>query len=199
MSNASRLPPCTIVIDWLRSSLLVLLALLLQVAGFTLAQDVGGSVQGQVAMADGAPIAGAKIVVEGPALQAPRETVTGASGEFVVSALPLGRYTVRISHPSFQPAAFQDVPVRLGRTTALRTVTLAPLGEIREEVEVVGQSPRIDPVSTAGGGTLSARFFDGIPLSRDYQSIAALLPSVNVSYLGDGFNINGGTGGTRHT
>lgn len=170
------------------------LAALLLPCSIALAQDTGGSLQGRVEALDGAPLAAAEVVVEGPALQAPRQTRTGSSGEFQFAALPLGRYTVRIAHPSYRSATFQDVPVRLGRTTGLPAVILAPLSGVTEEIEVVGQAPRIDPVSTAGGGTLSARFFDGIPLGRDYQSIAALLPSVNVSYLGDGFNINGGTG-----
>jgi hypothetical protein len=172
----------------------VLLAVLLSCCPASFAQDTGGSLQGRVEAPDGAPVAAAEVVVEGPALQAPRQTVTGSSGEFQLAALPLGRYTVRIAHASYRSATFQDVPVRLGRTTGLSTVTLAPLGGVAEEIDVVGQAPRIDPVSTTGGGTLSARYFDGIPLGRDYQSIAALLPSVNVSYLGDGFNIDGGTG-----
>ncbi len=194
MRSVPSMPSSRVPIRTRTWSLVVLFSVLLLCCPASLAQDTGGSLQGRVEAPDGTPVAAAEVTVEGPALQAPRRTTTGSSGEFHLAALPLGRYTVRIAYPSYRPVAFQDVPVRLGRTTGLPMVTLAAIGEVAEEIVVVGQAPRIDPVSTTGGGTLSARYFDGIPLSRDYQSIAALLPSVNVSYLGDGFNINGGTG-----
>jgi len=159
-----------------------------------LAQDVGGAIQGVVVTVDGKPVAGAEVLAEGPALQAPRRTTTDSSGQFQLLALPLGKYTVRVSHLELQPAALQNVPVQLGSTTGLPKLTLAPAGEILEQVEVVGRAPLIDPVSTAGGGALSDRFFDWLPLSRDYQSIAMLLPGVTESYLGDGMNIDGATG-----
>ena len=52
----------------------------------------------------------------------------------------------------------------------------------------------IDPVSTTIGGTVSAGLFDNLPVQRNYQSIATLLPGVSMSFLGDGLHIGGATG-----
>ncbi len=49
-------------------------------------------------------------------------------------------------------------------------------------------------MSTTAGGSLTAGVFDNLPVTRDYMSIAALLPNVSVSYLGDGVNIAGASG-----
>jgi hypothetical protein len=194
MPSASLHPSRRFVSPASRCARLVLLAALLLPCTFATAQDTGGSIQGLVTTADGKPIVGAEVVAQGAALQAPRVTTTNAAGQYLLLALPLGQYTVQVRHAQFQPATFQAVFVQLGRTTALPTATLVPLGEVVEQVEVVGNRPLIDPVSTAGGGALSESFFDGLPLDRSYQSIAILLPGVDTSYLGDGLNIDGATG-----
>ena len=180
-----------------RSSLLA--ALLLLACAPALAQDIGGAIQGTVVTAEGQPVAGAEVEAASPALQAPRRTRTDSSGQFQLLALPLGSYAIRVSHPDWQPTAVQNVPVQLGRTTALPRVTLTRAGQVVEEVEVVGRAPLIDPVSTAGGGTLPDEYFDRLPLSRDYQSIATLLPAVNESFYGDGLSIDGASGYENRT
>ena len=120
--------------------------------------------------------------------------VTGSDGAYRILLLPLGEYEVAIQHPSYQPVTVKPVVVRLGRTTAVPPVQLAPQGQLIEQVEVKGKPPIIDPVSTTAGGSLSAGVFDNLPVTRDYMSIAALLPHVSVSYLGDGVSIAGATG-----
>jgi hypothetical protein len=86
------------------------------------------------------------------------------------------------------------VVVRLGRTTGVPPVRLGALGSLVERVEVVGKAPPIDPATTTTGGNISAALFDNLPVQRDYQSIATLLPSVSASYLGDPVNFSGATG-----
>ena len=84
--------------------------------------------------------------------------------------------------------------MRLGRTTAIPAVQLAAPGSLVEHVKVVGKAPPIDPTSTTTGGNVSAALFSNLPVQRDYQSVATLLPNVSASYLGDPVNFGGATG-----
>jgi hypothetical protein len=159
-----------------------------------LAQDIGGRVEGVVRSQDGAPVVGAAVSIQGPALLATRSTVTGSDGRFVLTALPVGRYTVQVAHPESQPASFEGVVVQLGRTTALPPLTLVPGDMHREEVQVTAGQSLIEPASTRSGGNLDWKYFSNVPIDRSYQSIATLLPTVDASYLGDGTNFAGATG-----
>jgi hypothetical protein len=159
-----------------------------------LAQETTGAIQGTVSAPDGTPLSGAEVAATKAASRVERVTITIGEGLFRLVALPLGEYEVTIRHPKYPPATVSRVTVRLGATTAVPPVRLAAAGTLVERVEVVGKAPRIDPVSTTAGGSLASDTFDRLPLQRDYQSIATLLPGVSVSYLGDPVNFAGATG-----
>ena len=159
-----------------------------------LAQETTGDVEGTVSAPDGRPLQGVEVVASKPAPRIARTALTNRDGSYRITALPLGEYELLILDPKYQPLTVGPVVVRLGQTTAVPPVKLSPLGEIVEHVEVVGKAPPIDPAGTTTGGNITASVFDNLPVQRDYQSIAALLPNVSVSYLDDGINFNGATG-----
>ncbi len=158
------------------------------------AQETTGAIEGTVEAPDGKPLAGIEIVATTPAPRIERKVITNRDGGFRITALPLGEYAIAVHDPKFEPAKIEKVVVRLGQTTGVPPVRLAPLGSLAERVTVVGKAPPIDPANTTTGGNVSAALFDNLPVQRDYQSIAALLPNVSVSYLGDPVNIGGATG-----
>jgi hypothetical protein len=175
-----------------RSCLLVLLLCL--PLGATFAQEITGSIEGTVLAPDGQPLPGVVVVATHSATQVARRALTNRDGGFRFGTLPLGEYALTIDEPDFDPVSVRPVLVRLGRTTALPPLRLSPRGRFVERVDVVATPPLIDPVSTTAGGSISAPLFDNLPVQRDYRSIAALLPSVSPSFLGDGLNIGGATG-----
>ncbi len=158
------------------------------------AQETTGAIEGTILAPDGTPLAGVEVAAKKPSPRVERIGITNRDGGFRITALPLGKYEIAVRDPRFEPSTIDQVVVRLGRTTGVPAVRLAPLGSLVERVEVVGKAPPIDPASTSTGGNISAALFDNLPLQRDYQSIAMLLPNVSTSYLGDGINFNGATG-----
>ncbi|MCU0254034.1 MAG: TonB-dependent receptor, partial [Acidobacteria bacterium] len=168
--------------------------LLLLACAPALAQGTTGAIEGFVTGPDGKPLPDIVVVAMMPATQLVRSGVTTAAGMYRITALQLGEYEVAIQDPGFQPVTVKPVVVRLGRTTAVPALALTPQGPLVERVEVKGKPPVIDPVSTTAGGSLAAGTFDNLPVTRDYLSIAALLPNVSVSYFGDGVNIAGASG-----
>jgi hypothetical protein len=157
-------------------------------------QEVTGRLEGHVLTADGDPLAAARIILSGPAMQGTRETATDRSGRFRVPGLPVGRYTVRISSIGYRGVVYQSVQIRLGSTTTLGDVRLETETFQLSEIVVRDDRPAIDPTSTTFGANLATEEFEVLPIDRDYRSIVALLPQANTSYLGDGVNIAGATG-----
>jgi hypothetical protein len=168
-------------------------ALLLLSIGPVAAQETTGAIDGSV-LAPAGPVSDLVVVATSVATGVERRVLTGRDGTFRFPVLPLGEYAVAIDDPDFAPVSVRPVLVRLGRTTVLPALQLTPRGSLVEQVDVVASLPLIDPVSTATGGSIAAPLFDNLPVQRDYRSIAALLPDVSVSFLGDGLSIAGATG-----
>jgi hypothetical protein len=113
-------------------------------------------------------------------------------GHLQVLALPVGTYTVTISHDGFQDETRTDVDIRLGRTTNLGDIRLVRVGV--ERVVVTAPRTVLDPSSAAIGSNLQSSEYELLPVERDYRTVAALLPHANASYFGDGLNFGGATG-----
>jgi len=160
----------------------------------TTAQETTGNIEGRLVDSEGKPIAFANVNVTSPSLQGGRGVMSTSDGYFGVFKLPVGIYKVTISHVSYQQVIYEEVDVRLGRTTTLGKVTLASKTYEAPAVIVTEKKPLIDPTSTAIGANLVSKEFEDLPLDRDYQNMAALLPHANESYFGDGINFAGSPG-----
>ena len=158
------------------------------------AQEVSGHLEGRVVDAQGAPLTDANITVAGPSLLGKRGATTDARGYFRVLALPVGSHGVQISHVGFGTARFEDVSVRLGKTTSLVEIRLGEEALGMSEVIVSGTRPSIDPVSTSLGANMAEGEYALLPVERNSRTITALLPHANTSYLGDEVNFAGATG-----
>jgi carboxypeptidase family protein len=161
----------------------------------TVAQEVAGSLRGQVATAQSKPLAEARITITGPSLQGTRTSQTDSRGFFQVLALPVGHYLVRVARIGFRPLVVDSVAVRIGSITNLGIVTLQ--SEAVELSEIVVAAPRfsIDPASTTIGANLDAETYSALPVGRDYRSVVDFLAHANTSYYpGDPVNIAGATG-----
>lgn len=158
------------------------------------AQDIPSRIEGSVLSSDGTPLAGAEVVVTGPALVGPRVVRTNEHGYYRVLLVPVGHYTVRISALGHRPVVIDQVTVELSRTTTLGAIRLEGQAVELPEMVVVADRVRLDPTTTAIGGTLRAESFTELPIERNSRSIAALLSLANTSYLGDEVNVVGASG-----
>lgn len=158
------------------------------------AQQVTGNLEGRIVESEEHPLDAVTVVVSGPSLQGNRGTTSDETGFFRVLALPPGSYGVKITHVAYHEVIYTDVVISLGKTMTLGEVHLTLKELIMPEVVVNQTRPLIDPRSTALGGNLEFQTFETLPTERSYQSLLALLPQANTSYLGDPVNIAGSTG-----
>jgi hypothetical protein len=174
-----------------RSAALFLL-LIVPFAAFS--QSTTGNLEGWVVDSTGAAIPGASITVVSPDLQGMRGISTDEQGFFRLLALPSGKYKVKVQHISYQPVAFENVQIQLGKTTAIPAMKMQQTSVEMAEVVVSGQRPLVDPATATSGVNLSHENFELLPIDRNYRSIASVAPHANQSYYGDEVNIAGATG-----
>jgi hypothetical protein len=150
---------------------------LLLLAAVPLHAQQTGAIRGKVTSADGGALPGATISARSDVLPQPRETVSGAGGEYMLPALPPGSYTLEFALSGMQTVTRKAV-VQLAQQTLLDVA----LGvSISETITVTAESSVIDKDSATIASTLSNDQIVGLPLAQDYRDLQKLIPGVQYS------------------
>jgi len=144
--------------------------------GLLLAQQTG-SISGTVTDSDGAGLPGVTIEASSDVLPRARTTVSGASGDYRLKALPPGDYTVKFMLDGMATNERQ-VAVRLQQNT--RVDTPMSIDAITEEIRVVAQ-PLIDLTSAEVKASISDEVVDSVPVGQEYRDLIKLIPGVQYS------------------
>jgi Carboxypeptidase regulatory-like domain len=175
-------------------TILLIIILILAIIKLSLAQKSTGDLEGRILDSEGAPIIHANIQLSSESMLGVRKTLTNKQGYFYAFGIPVGNYTIIISHISKQNVTFENIIVRLGKTTSLGEVMLKEeVSEIQEIVVHAGK-PIVDVSSTSSGLSIKKSIFESLPIQRDYKSVLSLSPLATESYYGDGVNVSGSTG-----
>ncbi len=157
-------------------------------------QETTGRIEGWIFDNLNKPLPATTVKVRSVSLQGEQAAASNADGYFFLSNLPVGVYTLRLSHVGYGEQVHQNVTVRLGKTTSLGRLQLEPATLAHSEVIVAGEKPLLDPASTTLGANLSAETYRLLPVERNFREIATLIPQANESFYGDAVNISGSTG-----
>src|SRR5688500_5721943 len=101
------------------------------------AQSTTGTISGRVVDTQGLSVPGVTVAAVSPNLQGTRETVTSENGDYILTLLPPGTYTITFDLTGFQ---------RQQRTVTLAPTQLVPLqiemgpAALTETVQVIGRS-----------------------------------------------------------
>ncbi|HYB97207.1 MAG TPA: carboxypeptidase-like regulatory domain-containing protein, partial [Vicinamibacterales bacterium] len=148
-----------------------------------------GAINGRVVDASGAVMPGVTVTISSPSQMGVRTAVTDADGNYRFTAVTPGEYVVLFELPGFSTVRNEGVRVSLGFTATVNAdLTVASL---QESVTVTGQSPVVDTSATSIGTTLDAKQLSALPTSRDYFSLLAGSPAVQMSRIDVGGNTNG--------
>ena len=155
-----------------RSTVWSLLALL--AATPALAQSTA-SLRGTITDQQGAALPGARILVHNQATGEERTAQADARGEYQLAALPVGLYRVEVRADGFQARVLSDLRLEVAQA-AVQNVRLN-LGNMAEEVSVVGEAPVIERVTTSVGQVIDQRTVQEIPLNgRHFVDLGLLIP-----------------------
>ncbi len=156
------------------------------------AQVTTATLVGLVRDTSASVIPGATVVATHDGTGVAREAVTDMRGEFVVSALPSGVYTVRIELPGFK--TLQNRGMQLGAGQTVRQTFTLEVGALTETVTVAGEAPLIETAMSLQADSLGSQEVRELPVNRrDMQNLVGLTAGVVVT----GTGAAGGGGGVQ--
>jgi outer membrane receptor protein involved in Fe transport len=174
----------------------------LLLAGATMwAQSFRGSLSGTVLDTNGAAIAGAEISAKNEGTGLTRTVTTDNQGIYVINELPVGTYSVTISHAGFGTQTLTGISVGVAANPPVNA-TLKP-GTVEEKVTVTAEMPLVETTSDIMGGTLEAKQVENMPVNgRDFIKLLTMVPgsTADASGVSDSpgafgqFSVNGNRG-----
>ena len=158
-------------------TILAVLAFVTIAGGVARAQQ-GAGIIGLVTDESGAVLPGVTVTATSPALQvASVVAVSDAKGEYRLSPLPIGTYTVEFALSGFQGVKREGIRLTVGFTAKI-DVPLK-VGALEETITVSGLSPVVDTTSTSATTQFTRETIELIPTSRNgIVSLLAQAPGV---------------------
>ena len=162
----------------LRNLRLAALVAVLLMASVLSAQVVTVTIQGRVYDTTGAAIPQANVSVTNPATGFFRSATASATGEYQISGLPVGDYTVTVEKSGFQRQA-KKVHLDIG---ASATVDFnLPVGQIAQEVNVQDVGEVAEPTRTMVSSVIDEQKIENLPVNgRQFIDFALLAPGVKI-------------------
>ena len=155
------------------------------------AQQTLGSINGTVRDSGGGVLGRVLVKVENAATNLEITTTTRDDGSYLVSALPIGKYSVTFSLDGFNSEVHSEILVQGGLTTTVNG-SLRP-GPISNSVTVTS-TPLLNQFDTTNGYVLSSDVIESAPLGTgSFTQLAILSPGVNADLL-SGSGTNAGLG-----
>ena len=172
------------------ATLLLAAAALVWLAAPVAAQQESASIIGQVVDESGAVIPGVTVTASGPSLQVGSvAAVTDEHGDYRLTPLPIGTYTVTYTLSGFQTLKREGI--RLTAGFAARVDAALKLGALEETVVVSGASPVVDVTSTATTTQLTRETLELTPTGRNgIVAVLAQVPGVRTNLDVGGSTIN---------
>jgi hypothetical protein len=148
------------------------LVLAVLAAGPALAQT--GQINGVVTDNSGAVVPGATVKAVEQATGLPRETVTGADGRYVFTAMRPTSYDITAELQGFQTQQRKGILLQANQNL---TVNIAlELGTLAETVTVAGESPVVDVTSSTISEVVDSKRIVELPLNgRDAATLSTLV------------------------
>ena len=177
-------------------------------SGAVLAQS-GGTITGTVTDPAGAVVANASIEAEDTATNAKYPVATSNTGNYALSELPPGPYTLRISAPGFKQFVRAGLEVINGQT--IRVDASIQVGATSEAIVVTAQASLLKTESGELSQTIAGQLMDQLPLLqvggdnsgvRNPYAATQMLPGAlaqgpNNNALGLTVHINGNPAGSE--
>ncbi len=172
------------------TKLFLLLAAICAVLALTqtpaFAQLTSGDLTGTVLDPTGAAVPGATVTATNTATGVQSTTVTTSTGEYRLSNLPVGTYTIGASATGFTTAKLANVQVELNKA-ATANITLQ-VGQVTSTVEVQEAATTIDTTTAQIQSTFTAKELQDLPIAGLGQGV------LNLSLLSAGVGSSGAVG-----
>ena len=156
---------------------LLIMLFALAVASSAVAQ-VNATLTGVVKDTSGAVLPGVTVEASSPALiDKVRSTVTDTNGQYRITTLPPGTYTVRFTLTGFSAVSQEGIVLETGFTA-----TISPdmrVGSVTETIVVTGETPVVDVESSRQLRVVDGEALKELPSGRSPSQLLSMIPGMN--------------------
>jgi hypothetical protein len=138
-------------------------------------QATTGEITGRVLDSAGAAVPGATVLARNEGTGLARQGMTSSAGEYTLTQLPPGSYTVSAELTGFKKAVRKAVVVNVGTRVTLG-FDLA-VGDMAEAVEVTAEAPLIETTKSDISGVVTTNEITNLPLlNRTFAGLTIIMP-----------------------
>src|SRR5438552_9485439 len=165
------------------------LAMSLLLPAGAIGQTSRGGISGTVEDKSGAVVPDAAVEIEQRGTGLKLNVTTTNAGVFSFTDLPIGFFTVTVSHSGFQTQKITGLEVQVGRISSL-TITME-VAQQAQTVEVEAAAATIETSESALNAVVASRAVQEIPLDgRDFRNLLQLTPGFNAQSSMNGNRVN---------
>lgn len=160
-----------------RLRIILVLMVLAVSSGLAIAQTTTASLRGTVKDASNAVLPGVTVTVRSPETGFTRTAATDAKGDFYITFIPPGRYSVTVEIQAFQTETKPDVRFEIGQEASLDFVM--KIASVAETVTVTGDAPLVETTKTTVDNVIRREQLDELPIAgRNASNLAMLAPGI---------------------
>ncbi|MEK6407913.1 MAG: carboxypeptidase regulatory-like domain-containing protein [Acidobacteriota bacterium] len=142
------------------------------------AQTITATLEGRAIDSSGAAVTGANVTAASSSTGLSRSALTSDSGEYRISLLPVGEYTVTVERQGFRRDS-RRVTLVIGQTATLDFALQA--GGVAEQVNVEAADTIAEPTRTEVSSVISQRQIVSLPVNgRQFIDFVLLAPGVTI-------------------
>jgi len=139
--------------------------------------QASSSVTGSVSDPTGAPVSSASVSVKNLETGAVRDAATDDLGRYLVLALPVGKYEVKVAKPGFQDSTRSGIELAVGQQASVDF--RLQVGTVSSEIKVLGDAPLVSTTTRDISCLVAEQQVKDLPLNgRSYDLLLPLNPGI---------------------
>lgn len=160
-----------------------LFLLLVGVRGMPSFAQGTAEIVGTVKDASGAVLPGVTLTITHKGSSQARQQITDSSGNYVVSVLPIGEYSIRAETPNFKTQIREGIVLQVGERT--RVDLTMEVGDIRQEITVQESVPLLRTTNAEVSEVINNQRLVDLPLNgRQFVQLTLLSDNVFLTPVG---------------
>ena len=164
--------------NWSKGVLTSLLSAAMLLAPTLTSAQTAATIVGDVTDPSGAAVPGVTVKVTNEGTNATREVSTNEAGQYRVTPLNPGSYSVSIEAAGFKTQVRNGVTLQVA--AVLEVDFTLELGEVTETIEVTGAAPIMQTEEASVGNVVSATELERMPVNqRNYTRLMLLMPGTS--------------------